>query len=49
MLEDEVAFRMEDILGQDFVRDGFEAFQGIGRIREDEVEFFGADGRLRAL
>ena len=43
VFEDEVALRMQQ--AHHAVRQGFNALQGIGRIRENDVETFLADGQ----
>ena len=44
VLQDEVAAGMEEILREHPVGKGFQAFQGVGRIGEDDVELLPADG-----
>ena len=44
VLEDEVTARMEEVLREHPVGKGFQAFQGVGRIRKDDVELLPSDG-----
>ena len=45
VFKDKIAFRMEDVLGENLVRNGLQAFKGIRRIREDNVELLMANGK----
>ena len=45
MLQDKIAARVEEVPGQDFVREAVQPFQGVGRICEDDIEFLVADGK----
>ena len=44
MLKDKVAARMEDVLGENLVRNGLQALEGIRRISENDIELLVADG-----
>ena len=44
VLQDEVAAGMQEVMGENLIRKGFQAFQGVGRVGEDKVELLVADG-----
>jgi len=45
MLQDEVTAGMKQVMREYLVREGFQTFQGIRRVCENEVELFSADGK----
>ena len=45
VLEDEITTWVQDVLGEDLVRQGFKPFQSIGWVSEHYVELFVTDGQ----